>query len=277
MRRPLIALLLALSASLAVAAPPPSPAPMLAFQGRDQVLIGRIYWRESGQTQPLARFGLVLTGKSGEQSVPVSSASSGSVTVTFRARRDGDDAAQVSWSVLPGAGSRVPQASGRLTVKEGSIGHAALGMGGEGELFASLETGRASVFNLQRLWEHFGVMTDAQRFSQPQPAAAPISAWPAAQGSAPAFAPSSMPAAAPAPVAAAPQGGTFTVACGAGRRFDLSTGSGRGTCELELQGDRVVGGRCDDGEGNSARVSCALNGGDGSCVSSSGSGACRLR
>lgn len=273
MRRAVLAFLLAvLSAAAAPAAPsqPPPPPPMLSFQGKDQVLIGRIYWRESGQTQPLARFGAVLDGKNTNTSVPVASEFTGSLTLSLGAKRDGPDAAQVSWSIVPGAGARISNGQGRLTVSEGSIGHAALGTAGSGELFASLETGRASAFNIQRLWEHFGVVTDYQRFAQPQfppPAAAP--AWtppgPAARSPAP--------AAAPLP----PKGGTFTVSCPSGRDFDLSTGSGRGRCELDVQDGNIVGGSCDDGDGNSARASCTLNGGEGACVSSSGSGDCSRR
>ena len=261
MRRLLPALLLA-AASASAAPPPPPPAPVLTFAGRDQVLIGRIYWREDGRTQPLARFGMVLGGKSATQAVTASSPEAGSMTVTFSARRAGEDAAQVSWSLQPGPGLKVASGEGRLTVKEGSVGHVALGSAGGAELFGSLETGRASVFNLQRLWEHFGIATDAQRFAA---AASPVpasSAW--AAPSAP-------------PVAPLPRGGTFTVTCASGRSWELSTGSGAGRCSLDVDGDLVAGGRCDDDAGNFARASCALNGGAGACLETAGSGSCRAR
>ena len=256
-------LALVAAAAVAAAAPPPPPAPVLTFQGRDQVLIGRIYWREDGRTQPLARFGMVLGGKSASQTIAAASDESGSCTITFSARRAGEDAAQVSWSLQPGPGMKVAAGEGRLTVKEGSVGHVALGGSGGAELFGSLETGRASVFNLQRLWEHFGIMTDAQRFAPAASSVPSASSW------------SNVPAAPASPPL--PRGGSISVTCASGRAFELSTGTGIGRCDLDVEGDRVTGGRCDDDAGNFARASCTLNENAGACLGTGGSGSCRQR
>lgn len=258
--------LASLASQVLAAPPPPPPAPVMMFQGKDQVLIGRIYLRQGGATQPLARFGTVLSGKTASRTVSVSSPETGNVTVTFDARRDGETRSQVSWSLQAGGGARIAPAQGKLTVGEGSIGHAALGMAGEAELFASLETGRASGFNLQRLYDHFGVVTDAARFPQP----APAQAW-----QAPAAAPAAMTA--PAPASASPRGGSMTLSCPSGQSYDLATGSGLGRCRVSVDGDKITGGTCDDDDGNSASASCTLNGGKGACVSATGSGSCRLQ
>ncbi len=261
---------LTLLVPIAVAATPPPPAPVLQVQGRDQVLIGRIYWRHAGQTQPLARFGVVLADKATTQAVAYDgvAAGAGHGTLSLTARRKGSSETAVEWALQPGGGSSVAAARGNATAREGSVGHVPLGVAGDGELFASLETGRASSFNMQRLWDHFGVVTDSQRFvrrgADEEPAWTPAPGGQEARGVAPA-----------PPAPAPPRGGTMVVSCASGTRYELSTGSGTGRCAVEVEGDRVTGGACDDGDGNAASASCALNGGTGSCLAASGSGACR--
>ncbi len=65
------------------------------------------------------------------------------------------------------------------------------------------------------------------------------------------------------------------VHCPNGDNFTITTGNENGTCTISTtpEGD-VRGGTCDDGNGNSASVNCSLNGGDGACSGSSGSGDC---
>ena len=271
MRRLALALSLTLLAAPALAKdppPPPSPplpSPSLQPAGRDQVLIGRIYWRQAGQTQPVARFGMVLSGKDTSQAIPFdgSAVGAGRGTVALTARRKGGDEAIVDWTVQPGSGS-VAAGSGNASVREGGVGHAPLGGSADGgELFASFETGRASSFNTQRIWEHFGIVTERQRFQ------------PRDHRDEPAWAPPAGSAAAPATPPATPRGGSIQVTCAGGGRFELSTGTGSGACSVDVAGDSVRGGSCDDGAGNMASASCTVNAGAGSCVSSSGSGSCR--
>ena len=250
---------LALVALSALAAAPPPPPPTLALQGKDQVLIGRVYWRESGQTQAVARFGMVIGDAPRDQVVEVKTAG-GAYSLTVGGKRAGDHGAKVTWSVQPVGSAALPAAKGRLEVSENSVGHVPLGTSAAGELFASLETGRASTFNVQRLWDHFGVVTDAARFAQ---AAAERQAAPALPGGA------SIPSAAPVP-----RGGSMTLTCPGGGSYELTTGSGHGRCEASVDGDRMTGATCDDGDGNLARATCTINAGRGGCLSISGTGAC---
>lgn len=240
------------------AAPPPPP--MLALQGRDQVLIGRVYWRQSGQTQAVARFGMVIADAPRDEVIEVST-DGGAYALTVGSKRTGERGAKVTWTLRPTGAAALPPAEGRLEVSENSVGHVPLGSSERGELFASIETGRASTFHVQRLWDHFGVVTDAARFAA---AAAERQSAPAPAGGA------SIPSAGPAP-----RGGTMTLTCAGGGSYELSTGSGHGRCDATVDGDRMTSATCDDGGGNLARATCTINAGRGGCLSISGTASCR--
>lgn len=81
----------------------------------------------------------------------------------------------------------------------------------------------------------------------------------------------------PAPIRAV---ATLAVSCPGGRSFQLAitTGEGAGRCETSLgpEGD-VMGGTCADDEGNEASIECALDAGQGGCISSAGTGICSRR
>jgi len=68
------------------------------------------------------------------------------------------------------------------------------------------------------------------------------------------------------------------VNCGNGHVYSLTTGTDDGNCTVDhdAQG-RTLGGRCDDGTGNSAAADCSLNGGEGDCLGSSGAGGCHKK
>jgi len=62
-----------------------------------------------------------------------------------------------------------------------------------------------------------------------------------------------------------------TLECG-GRNYELTTGNGKGDCNVIYAGDgkTQTGASCSDGKGNSSSASC----GKGGCTNSSGAGSC---
>lgn len=71
---------------------------------------------------------------------------------------------------------------------------------------------------------------------------------------------------------------SFVVECpgqggSAGSTYDLSTGNAHGTCTLTYGGGgQVIGGNCNDNNGNSSYVTCGTG-----CTQTTGSGTCSLR
>lgn len=64
------------------------------------------------------------------------------------------------------------------------------------------------------------------------------------------------------------------VECNDGRTFNLSTNAPGGNCVVEVVGNEVISGKCEDKSGNSASVTCGINDGKGACTSTEGEGTC---
>jgi hypothetical protein len=66
---------------------------------------------------------------------------------------------------------------------------------------------------------------------------------------------------------------TIDVKCSNGSVATISTGNNQGSCGVTTHDGKVVGGNCDDHNGNNTYFSCTLN----SCMNSNGSGKCTLK
>jgi len=275
-----------LASALAVLSLPLAARAQVLVQGTDHVLIGRVHARTGGQVIPLARFGALLSPKGGgSASVQMASAETGALSLVVSGQSKKNSVAHVHWQLLPGSGARVPAGEGDVTVKEGGIAHATLSSGDGLEVSASFETGRAASFHPQRIVDVFGYPSGApapapvgfpsgagltqEWRGAPAPAAARESPSPAAPQI------TSMPQAAVVQAPPKPASTSLEVSCPSGAQWRLSTGTTSGHCAIDVDGtDRVTGGTCDDDAGNSARCSCTVNDGQGSCVSVRGLATC---
>jgi hypothetical protein len=232
-------------------------------RGSDAVLLARVYRTSAAGTDPIGRMGLVLAGKSVTQALQLP-ASAGQPALTFSlvAERKGDGA-RARWELV-GAGT--PSTSGHLDVVSGALNRVGVLKKGDVEIFASLEAGRASGFEVGKLAQHFGAMP-----------------WGMAPSGAPGAPPMTMMPAQVAPMAPAAamrpaKGPSMELQCPGGGAFELSIDAGRGECRSRFdEAGAVIGATCDDGAGNAAEAECRLAAGHGACVRTAGSGSCRER
>lgn len=228
-------------------------------RGSDGVLLARVYRTTAAGTDAIGRMGLILEGKSVARAMELP-ASAGQPALTFNliGERKGDGA-RARWELV-GAGTS--SSGGRLDVVPGALNRLSVLKSGDVEIFASIEAGRASAFEVGKLAQHFGAM----------PWGMPQSGAPIAQAMSPER------AAPVAPVAAmrATKGPSMELRCPGGGAFELGLDAGRGECRTRFDDDgAVIGAACDDGAGNAAEAGCRLAGGRGACVRTAGSGSCR--
>ena len=235
-------------------------------RGADDVLLARVYRKSPAGIAAIGRMGLVPSGKSVSQALQLP-ASEGWPSLTFglTVERKGDGA-RGKWELL-GVGSA--SRTGRVDVVPGALNRVSLMTTADGELFASIEGGRASAFEVGKLAQHFGALP----WGMPPPGA---TAWAAPQSGA-AGAPMMMTAQV-APVATRPasKGPSMELQCAGGATFALSLDSGRGECRTRFDdGGSALGATCDDRDGNAAEADCSVGRGRGACVRTAGSGSCR--
>jgi hypothetical protein len=154
-------------------------AQVLAVRSSDTVLLVRTYARHAdGSTQPTARFGLVLARDAVARRVEVQAAGAPAHAIAVDARRR-DDGAVVDWQLLA-AGSAEAHASGSTRVARAASAHVELGQVGDVEVYAALEAGRGSDFDLGRIQAYFQpgyleavAAAASEGFVQPPPSAPP--------------------------------------------------------------------------------------------------------
>ena len=243
MRLPVVALGLALACL--------APAPRILAQAgplpraSDDVVLARVYRKTSVGTDTVGRLGLLVSGKSATQSLEVEAAAASKVTLSLTASRKGDGA-RVEWQ-LRGAGGE-PE-SGTVMLPLGGLSRVTLRKWQGGELFASMEAGRAGTFDSVRLAQHFGAAGWGLGAGAPASVGVPPVLVPTAGGGL-TVVPASAIAAAPSD---RPRGPAIEVQCPAagGHRFTLALDSGRGECRARhgADGGGILGATCSDNDG----------------------------
>jgi len=128
--------------------------------GGDQVVIGRLFHRGPAGTIAVARFGLILA-KSRPSSVSLEvprrddDPAAGYTLAISAERRRG--AARLEWSLQPGGAANLGAGRGSQEVLSGVLGHLSIAEVDGTRIYASVENGRASSFDVLKLARHFGV------------------------------------------------------------------------------------------------------------------------
>ena len=250
MRRFAFALLTLVAASAAAQTLP---------RATDNVLLARLYRKTAAGTDAVGRMAIVLGGTSTTQSIAVPAAGSDPAqTFSVTASRKGGGA-RVTWQL--GAAGATP-ATGKLDVAEGALNRVSLVQDAAKELYASIEAGRVSSFDVGRLMTYFGGMPWGMSPSPnawTQPGAPPV-AYPVAT-------------VAPAPPPVPKTGPRLDVTCPSGDVYELALATGHGSCQIALGPERtVIGGTCSDGDAEVAEADCGAG-----CLRTAGSGTCRRR
>lgn len=269
MRLPVLALVLTFLAPAVGALAQTGPLP----RASDDVVLARVYRSSSAGTDPVGRLGLVVSGKGSTQALELVAADQSKVTLSLTVSRKGDGA-RVEWQ-LRGAGGE--PGSGTTILPPGALSRVTLRKWTGGELFASMEAGRAGGFDAVRLSQHFGGVgwgTGSGAPSAETVGVAPV-LMPSAGGGL-SIVPASALLSAPSD---RPKGPAIEVQCPGGRAFNLSLDSGRGECRAHYgaDGGGILGATCADNEGNAAEASCSVDSARGACVRSAGNGSCKQR